>query len=336
MTPAARSAPWVGLRDAAVRDLAWLLASADLLAASAEAPLARPWRDAAEAARVLAWLAALDADPAPLRAAIDAAAPTRLGRYAETLLAFFGAHAPRWTLVAANLPVRVSGRTLGECDFLLVSPEGERLHWELAVKCYLCAATGEGEVSTAALRDYVGPNLADRFDLKFRRLVDHQLPLSARDEFAFTGQTGPWVASMFVKGWLFYRDDRDGAGEGQGAGVPAAPAELDAAHPRGFWATRGEFPALAAREPAVTRWMVLPRLAWLAPRRIGPDAIDAAAGLGLGDAPALLDAVIARDAPTLVAALVEGEDGAWRETRRGFIVDDGWPQRAQALAGAGR
>ncbi|NIE89197.1 DUF1853 domain-containing protein, partial [Burkholderia sp. Tr-860] len=39
MTDAARSAPWVGLRDAAVRDLGWLLASADLLAASAEAPL---------------------------------------------------------------------------------------------------------------------------------------------------------------------------------------------------------------------------------------------------------------------------------------------------------
>ncbi|MEX3582590.1 MAG: DUF1853 family protein [Burkholderia sp.] len=35
----------------------------------------------------------------------------------------------------------MSGRTLGECHFLLVSPQGERLHWELAVKCYLCAAT---------------------------------------------------------------------------------------------------------------------------------------------------------------------------------------------------
>ncbi len=142
---------------------------------------------------------------------MEAARPTRLGRYAETLLAFFAAQAPCWRLVAANLPVRVSGRTLGECDFLLVSPQGERLHWELAVKCYLCAATA----GAAALSDYVGPNLADRFDLKYRRLVDHQLPLTEREEFAFTGQAGPWAASMFVKGWLFYRARRAAVGAGR-------------------------------------------------------------------------------------------------------------------------
>ncbi|MEK6424846.1 MAG: DUF1853 family protein [Burkholderia gladioli] len=323
MTQAARSAPWVGLRDAAVRDLAWLLASADLLADSAAAPLARPWQGDAEAARVLAWLAALDAEPAPLRQAIEAAQPTRLGRYAETLLAFFAAHGPAWTLVAANLPVRVSGRTLGECDFLLVAPDGERLHWELAVKCYLCAATA-GE---AALRDYVGPNLADRFDLKFRRLVDHQLPLSAREEFAFTGQAGPWAARMFVKGWLFYRDD----GAAHNGSAPAAPAELDAAHPRGFWATRGDWPALAAREPAGTRWVVLPRLAWLAPRRL-----EAGDPLEPVEAAALFDAVAARDAPSLLASLVPDEQGVWHETRRGFIVDDAWPQRAGAFAQVAR
>lgn len=317
MTDAARSAPWVGLRDAAVRDLGWLLASADLLAASPEAPLARPWADREEAARVLAWLAALDADPAPLRQAVEAARPTRLGRYAETLLAFFAAQAPCWRLVAANLPVRVSGRTLGECDFLLVSPQGERLHWELAVKCYLCAATA----GAAALSDYVGPNLADRFDLKYRRLVDHQLPLTEREEFAFTGQAGPWAASMFVKGWLFYRDGAQ----------PLAPAALDVAHSRGFWAARGDWPALVARQPAGTRWVVLPRLAWLAPRRLEADD-----PLQPVEAPALFEAVLAREAPSLVAALTQGEDGAWHEISRGFLVDDAWPSRASAFAGAGR
>jgi uncharacterized protein len=319
MTAVAQSVPWVGLRDTAVRDLGWLLASTDLLTASVEAPLAQPWRGPDEAARIAAWLAALDADPAPLAAALDAARPTRLGRYAETLLEFFAAQAPAWTLVAANLPVRVSGRTLGECDFLLVAPDGERLHWELAVKCYLCAAPD----GTAALRDYVGPNLADRFDLKYRRLVDHQLRLSARDEFAFAGQPGPWAARMLVKGWLFYRD---------GATV-TAPAALDPAHSRGFWTPRGDWPNLAARQPADTRWVVLPRLAWLAPRRFVEGEGGALEPL---DAAALFEAVLAREAPSLVAAVQRGEDGAWHETLRGFIVDDDWPARALAFAAPAR
>ncbi|ACR28407.1 DUF1853 family protein [Burkholderia glumae] len=316
MTAVVQSVPWVGLRDTAVRDLGWLLASADLLAASAEAPLARPWRGPGEAARIAAWLSALDADPAPLAAALGAARPTRLGRYAEALLEFFAAQAPAWTLVAANLPVRVSGRTLGECDLLLVAPDGERLHWELAVKCYLCAAPD----GTAALRDYVGPNLADRFDLKYRRLVDHQLRLSARDEFAFAGQPGPWAARMLVKGWLFYRD---------GAAV-TAPAALDPAHSRGFWTPCGNWPSLAARQPAGTSWVVLPRLAWLAPRRFEDAGQDGA--LVPLDATTLFEAVRARPAPCLVAAVRRGEDGAWHEMLRGFIVDDGWPARVHAFA----
>ncbi|NIF68372.1 DUF1853 family protein, partial [Burkholderia sp. Cy-647] len=48
------------------------------------------------------------------------------------------------------------------------------------------------------------------------------------------------------------------------------------------------------------------------------------------------EAVLAREAPSLVAALTQGEDGAWHEISRGFLVDDAWPSRASAFAGAGR
>ncbi|AHE26649.1 DUF1853 family protein [Burkholderia pseudomallei] len=324
MSAAASPVPPVALRDAAVRDLAWLLSSASLLAPSAGAPLAQPWASVADAARTAAWLAALDAQPAPLHDALAHARPVRLGRYAECLLGFFVGHAPSLRLVAANLPLRSNGRTLGECDFLIETARGERLHWELAVKCYLCVATA----GTASLADFVGPNLADRFDLKRAKLIDHQLRLTTRDEFASLGHAGPWRAQMFVKGWLFYRAD-DGA---NAAGAVADPPEIGADHPRGFWITREAWPkfALAAARRDVA-WIVLPRLAWLAPRAF--DDADVACGRCVPLASdAVLDEVARQSGPSLVAALARDASGGWRETARGFIAPDDWPRRASAFA----
>ncbi|AHI65917.1 DUF1853 family protein [Burkholderia thailandensis] len=324
MSAAASPVPLSALRDAAVRDLAWLLSSASLLAPSAGAPLAQPWASVADAAGAAAWLAALDARPAPLHDTLAQARPVRLGRYAECLLGFFLERAPSLRLVAANLPLRFNGRTLGECDFLIETARGERLHWELAVKCYLCIAAA----GAASLADFVGPNLADRFDLKRAKLVDHQLLLTARDEFASLGHAGPWRAQMLVKGWLFYR-----AGDDVNAsGAIVDPPEVDADHPRGFWITREAWPKFAraaARRDAA--WIMLPRLAWLAPRAI--DDADVACGrCTLLTPAAALDEAARQPGPSLVAALVRDADSVWRETSRGFIVPDDWPQRAIAFA----
>ena len=188
------------LHDVAVRDLGWLLASPSLLTAVPDAPLARPWLDAVGQSAVEAWLAALDAQPEPLHRALDGFRPTRLGRYAECLLEYFLTHGPSLRLVAANLPLRSNGKTLGEVDFLVDAPDGQRLHWELAVKCYLCAPVQAG----ASLADFVGPNLVDRFDRKRTRLLEHQLRLGDRDGFARLGYGAPSDAQMFIKGWLFY------------------------------------------------------------------------------------------------------------------------------------
>lgn len=258
-----------GLTDPAVRDLAWLLFSADLLCAQPpQAPLAEPWAHPGEARAVAQWLTELDRDPASLHDALGSAAPTRLGRYAEMLLAWFLQHGPAARLVAANVPLRHAGRTLGECDFLVETRDGRRLHWELAVKCYLHAGDGR-----ARLADFVGPNLRDRFDRKRAHLLDHQLLLSAREEFASLGYPGPWLAQMFVKGWLFYR-----AGAGAQPEV-SDPPELAPDHARGWWVTRSDWPAFAARQRA-DGWSELPRLAWLAPRRI---AAGVGACVGAGD-----------------------------------------------------
>ncbi len=299
------------LADAAVRDIAWLLFSPDLLRAQRPpGVLATPFESPDEVAASLDWLEAQDADPAALHRHIAAARVTRLGRYAEYLLGWFLQQGPAARLIAANVALRRAGVTLGECDFLVETQAGRRLHWELAVKCYLHAGDGRGE-----LADYVGPNLQDRFDLKLAHLLDHQLPLSAREEFASLGHRGPWDPQMFVKGWLFYRNglaERD-------------PIEIDPTHARGWWTTRAEWPSFSATQ--ADAWMLLPRLEWLAPR-----VRDGRHAPGFVSADALAQQLAQQTGPTMVAAFVERADGLWTERSRGFIVPDDWPERAQAFA----
>jgi hypothetical protein len=360
------------LTDPAVRDLAWLLFSADLLRAQPPlAPLAQWWADAGQVRATREWLAGLDRDPARLYAALAAAPTHRLGRYAEILLGWFLSNGPAAQLVAQNVALRRAGRTLGECDFLVHTRAGERLHWELAVKCYLHASGTEG--AQAALADFVGPNLRDRFDLKLAHLRDHQLRLTMREEFDSLGYSGPWLAQMFVKGWLFYR-----AGQAAPSRVEDAP-ELSPDHGRGWWVTHSDWLAFAQQQ-AADGWSMLPRLAWLAPRRLQRaatagekgegDATDMAdphalvahatngdlatsapperpvrdddpqhanfaastAVIAPVDPDALFAALTRPHDPVLVAAFSVDSEGGYREQSRGFIVPDDWPARAAEFA----
>ncbi|NKJ51318.1 hypothetical protein CIC12_32300 [Burkholderia sp. SG-MS1] len=313
------------LRDPAVRDLAWLLLSADLLRAQAPmGALANPFHTPQELQASVDWLCALDAAPQPLHRDLAATRITRLGRYAERLLGWFLQNGPAARLVAAGVPLRRAGVTLGECDFLVESRQGARLHWELAVKCYLHAGDGRGQGPGAAqtdarLADYVGPNLKDRFDLKLAHLLNHQLPLSAREEFASVGHAGPWSPEMFVKGWLFYRHGER----------PPEPAELDPSHGRGWWVTRSDWPAFAAAQAQKCRQ--LPRLEWLAPRRIALESEQTGSEPARSpwvDAQTLAAQISPQHGPAMVAALVEDRAGYLVEHSRGFIMPDAWPEQA--------
>jgi hypothetical protein len=127
-----------GLRDAAVRDLAWLLLAPGLLdARQFGALLAEPLEDSPHPA--LHWLLALDRAPAALHAYLADHPSRRLGLYAEQLLLYHLEHHAGARLIAANRQVQAGGRTVGECDCLLETRAGRRLHWELAVKYYLQA-----------------------------------------------------------------------------------------------------------------------------------------------------------------------------------------------------
>ncbi|WP_244827736.1 DUF1853 family protein [Caballeronia sp. TF1N1] len=391
-----------GFGDTTVRDLAWLLLSPDLLDEHhAGARLAHPFDSEAMRRTTLAWLAELDAAPDALHAHTRNPKSTRLGIYAESLLEFFLAHGPAARLIAANVQIRRQRRTIGECDFLLETADGARLHWELAVKFYLHigkpvaqgggdidassgarlpdrfvgeraaqgggdldapsgarlpgrivgerAAQGGGEIDapsgarlpdrfvgeraaqnvgadaaspSSRLSDYVGPNLQDRFDLKHARLLTHQSTLTARPEFIALGYEGPWEPRLFIKGRLFYRDE----------GVASAP-EIGEQHLRGWWMTASDWRekrGTASNAHDERAWIVQPRLAWLASRRLRADDANAL----LAEASVIHARLQEIAMPTMIAAYRRDEAGNWSEESRGFIVPDDWPERARIFAAA--
>lgn len=292
------------LRQPHVRALAWLLDAPDLL--DAQDP---HWEGQIASIgdlppATLAWLDALDADPAPLDAALGTRIYTRLGLYAEKLMAFY--YREQGVLVAHGLQVRAAHNdTVGEFDFLLdAGPEGLE-HVEFATKFYLL----EGEAA-ARFDTFVGPNLADSLGAKMRKIVTRQLALGSHPAAAAVLPRPVTRARALVKGWLFYP-----------AGVAPAPlmGGIGPAHCRGFWCALAELEQLSE-----ARFVILPRLQWLAPYRGSDAAVDRAQ---LHEA--LAERFAAAPLPVLVAAVRE-EEGMWVETGRGFIVPDNWRARAAA------
>jgi len=298
---------WGHLRRARVRALAWLLDAPDLLDIhdpqwSGRIATLGPMTPETER-----WLAELDADPAPLDAALGVKMHTRLGLYAEKLMAFYFAHQGR--LVAHGLQVRASRNdTVGEFDFLLDAGEGGVEHIEFATKFYLL----HGDAATG-FDTFVGPNLADSLGRKMRKVFDRQLALGNHPAAQEVLPRPVVAARALVKGWLFYP-----------RGTYQAMQGITAGHCRGFWCALAELDALPG-----DRFLILPRLQWLPPFR----AQSATWMLDKAQLAAELeDHFLASDAPVLVALVREQSGhgaGAIVEFERGFIVPDDWRERAQ-------
>lgn len=290
---------WGHLTHPHVRALAWLLDAPDLLD-----PADSHWRGKIASLGALQpadadWLAAQERDPAPLVAALGH--HSRLGLYAEKLMAFY--FQQQGVLVAHGLQVRANKNdTVGEFDFLLRCGDA-LLHWEFATKFYLF----EGNLSDGQYHCLIGPNLADTLGLKMRKILDQQLALGRHPAAQSLLPQTVDSAQALVKGWLFYRD-----------GVVPPMAGISPSHNRGFWCTQEQVASLAA-----DRFIVVPRLQWLAPLKV---PVAGALPLRRG---ALQAALIPVGAPVLVA-IVREENGWLLEQERGFIVPDDWPSQAAA------
>jgi hypothetical protein len=293
---------WGRLVHPHVRALAWLLDAPDLLD-----PNDPHWQGRIASLGVLgpetdAWLAALDRDPSALDAELGERVYTRLGLYAEKLMAFY--YRAHGMLVAHGLQVRAgANNTVGEFDFLLDAGPDAVEHIEFATKFYLL----EGEAATR-FDTFVGPNLADSLGAKMRKIFDKQLALGQHRAAQALLPRPVKLARALIKGWLFYP-----------AGAQVATDGISAQHCRGFWCALDEVGNLQGEQ-----FVVLPRLQWLAPYR----ARSTKALLTKYEMKAQLSALFEVTPMPVLVACVREDGGVLLETGRGFIVPDNWRARA--------
>lgn len=231
----------------------------------------------------------------------------RLGQHFEKLLVAWLEASTDFELLAANLQVQDGKRTVGEFDFL-VQHQGVVEHWEAAVKFYLGTGTGTGET----LDCWYGPNTADRFDIKYERLINHQLGLANNEYAQLTlaqRHIGVDRARCFMKGRLFYPwahfENRD---------FRFAPI-IHPGHEKGWWLPQTDF--LLTFEDTASRFVYLPKSLWLSPLTLA----DFEAPLSCWELMEFLESPHIEQA-THVA--IVSDDG---EISRGFIVKDQWLDR---------
>ncbi len=300
------------LLDPQVRDLAWAIVSPPLLDGG-------PWaqRHPLAASRWLAqpelladWLLRQDDDPSALHGWLASRSIRRLGLYYERLWQFALCQVPDVELLAANLPIRQAGHTLGELDLLLRDAEGVH-HLELAVKFYLGLDRAEGHRHD----HWLGPGSLDRLDLKLAHLREHQLPLAGAEPATalLRELTCQPVRSSFWLGGYLFRPWPSGC---------AQPADCNPQHLHGRWLREAQWPDLMHSQPTA-HWQPLARQRWLAPARIDAEQLWTAA-----DFAAWLASAPVATQPRLLVRL-EADANAWVEQERLFLVGDDWPNPAQ-------
>lgn len=177
------------------------------------------------------WLCDLDAQPEYLQQRVDSQKDRRMGRYFETLWAFWLEQHPRYEIVQQNLPLRQGGNTIGELDFLVLDKQsGKYLHWEMAVKFYL----GVGD--TRMQCNWHGPGKKDRLDKKVEHLHNRQSVISRQPAASvLLDEMGLHVdeCGVILKGRLFYPSVT--------SEPILSPVDAGQEHEKGKWLTLDEF-----------------------------------------------------------------------------------------------
>jgi hypothetical protein len=309
------------LHDPAVRDLAWVIASPGLIDASHPAYSGRVVDDVwcnAQLQVGAAWLAALDLAPQALHEYIAARPTRRLGHYFEALIKFWLTHLPQTEIIATNLQVQHELRTLGEYDFLFRTAGAETCHWEAAVKFYL------QQLPVAEQRAFIGPGTRDRLDLKLDRVFQHQLMLghTPAGQQALPAGLQLDKTQAFIKGYLFYHVSTLNRPPVQGV----SPEHLS-----GWWMRHSleQVPQTSAE----SRWIMQPRLRWLAPARLKAETeVMTFARLNLN----LEQHFSLRNDALLLFEVSRTQLGEWQEISRGFVVCESWPVLDTAAVFHGR
>jgi hypothetical protein len=226
----------------------------------------------------------------------------RLGHRFETCVSAWFRHHPEWDIKAANHVVQLGKRTAGEID-LLVERSGEVLHLELAVKFYL-STSGSAQWNT-----WVGVDPVDRLDIKLDKFKT-QVALSAQPEVASHLEQFGWEVgqrSVWMKGWFFEHFKRMAA--------PVLPKDAAPDCNVGWWCHALDWPEIWS---AAGDWVAIAPKHWLRVRHNTADVV------GLKSAHELPTDLLKNRA--CMVAMVEREGDVCRETVRGIVVHDRWPQ----------
>jgi len=311
------------IHHAVLRDMAWLLATPDLVALGnypGRPSNATLGLDGGQQA----WLQTL----APNVAALDGQLATRMGHYHERLWHLLLDNAPNTRLLAHNLRITHRRNTLGELDMLYRTRENPApVHLEVAIKFYLGLPEGPGDAASQSR--WIGPGGLDSLALKCSHLLHHQLPLSRtpqakaamahwlapRDIAEPTTLSARLTQRLALPGVLFYPWH---------ATLPP-PAGTTAEHRRGWWCHQHAWPSVAEHYSTALQLARLTKPHWLAPPPL--DAFGAAKQR-MPDVMAQVD----RYGPQQVMLYdpKKEQEGAHYEERpltRLMVVPDDWPHQ---------
>lgn len=224
--------------DRNLHDLAWCLSSAPLISPQDEC-----WREPDWFNRVSL--------PADLPDVVSTS--HKLGIHFENIICNWIEATADLELLARNLPVRDSERTLGEFD-LIVRHEDQVEHWELAVKFYL------GMSDQGQMHDWYGPNPIDTLAAKVNRVTNHQLKLSEQPAAKQLLQEKGWQINQtraFVKGRLFHPYNAFRHREFN------HPKDVNENHEKGWWMTDTGFELQEDLKDG--QYAILEKRFWLAP-----------------------------------------------------------------------
>ena len=296
-------------KNQAVRDLAWVIESPELIDWSLLAPQhLAPASWGARQAAMNASLRDLDKDPTPLLEFLATRPSYRLGIYFEKLLRFWFSYDAAPTLLLQNLPIRDDERTLGELDFV-VHNESLIEHWEVGVKYYL------GYRGTGSADAWIGPGCKDSLGRKLRRMMNHQLPM-VRTEEAVQAllEKGLRVdrSRPLLKGYLFYPVDQQDRCE--------PPKSVSEDHQRGVWVRVGSIQALEDLGP--TQWLPIEKIRWMG----GPGEDLEERAYSVAELTPYSNERLAQDDQRPFMLVGRATENA-PVSLRCFVVPDDWPQR---------
>ncbi|MBO1519040.1 DUF1853 family protein [Oceanisphaera pacifica] len=216
------------LTDPIVRDLAWAIASPNLLRASSLAP-ENTWYERL-VGEYQDRLLELDDNPTLLHHHCQS--QRHLGFYFESLWHFFLLDHARFQVLAHNWQQVIDGTTLGAFDFIVWDQRLKRIeHWELAAKFYLISRPEQPFDSA------LGINTRDKLRRKHEHMLNHQLMLSQQPKVhlkLLAQGLLPQHTRLILKGRLYYPN--------------GCQCFLDAQGERGTWGVESPSTAFVAQQ----------------------------------------------------------------------------------------